>query len=294
MSTVPRLVRRGQTWLSPSTISRLAAAGDLVAVLPGTYLRSDVAADPRWRAAAVPAWRPGAVLLRDIAAAATFWPERAVSRIDAACASTLQRPGYRFERRTIPPELVVNRGEALLTHPALTALDLAVPTGGDSIDNVLRSKMVRIGDLEAALAATPNRRGNRDRRRLLLESRAEPWSAAERLAHKILHGAGISEWRANVPIMLGGEHYFLDIAFETIKLVVEIDGYQLHSRRDVFESDRVRQNALQLDDWTYLRYTYRRLRDDPDYVIRQVRAGMVLAERRTRLALLERTVRSMA
>ncbi|WP_420113207.1 endonuclease domain-containing protein [Pseudactinotalea sp.] len=227
------------------------------------------------------------MLLGAAAAAQTFWREVPVTEIEVASVTSMRRPGYRFVRRSIPQELVINRGESLLSHPALTALDLAIPSEGDSIDTVLRSKMVRIGDLETALAATPYRRGNRDRRRLLLESRAEPWSAAERLAHKVLHGAGITGWRANVPITLDGDNYFLDIAFTGLKLLVEVDGYEFHSRRDVFESDRLRRNALQLAGWIYRRYTYKQLSDDPAYVIRQVRSGILLAESRTRLARLE-------
>ncbi|WP_156252249.1 endonuclease domain-containing protein [Pseudactinotalea terrae] len=294
MPPLPRLVRRGQSYLSPSTVSRLATAGELVGVLPGTYLRADVAANPFWRAAAAAAWRPDAILFGSIAASLTFWRELPVSQIDVACETTLQRPGYRFERRAIPSDLVINRGESLLTHPALTALDLAVPTDGDAIDNVLRSKMVRISDLQEALAATPYRRGNRARRRLLLDSRAEPWSTAERLAHKILHAAGITGWCANEPIALDGHEYFLDIAFKGIKLVIEVDGYEFHTDRTVFESDRDRQNSLQLARWTVLRYTYRRLRDDPDNVLRQIRAGIELARHRTELESLGRIPRSMA
>lgn len=277
---VPPLVCRGDGTLSDTTLRRVLAAGTLVTVLPGVHLRREVAHLPEWRALAVASWRPDATFFGSYAASHTFWPELPVDVVDVACRTTVERPGLRFVRREIPPELVVCRGGMQFTGPALTALDLAVETDGESIDNVLRAKMARIRDLNDALAATPYRRGNRERRRLLLNSRAEPWSVAERMAHTILHDAGITGWRANVPIQLAGQHYFLDIAFGSLKLVLEIDGRLFHTKPDVFESDRIRQNALVLDDWTVLRYTYRRLKDDPGGVLAETRAGMELAARR--------------
>jgi very-short-patch-repair endonuclease len=251
----------------------------MVPVLPGTHLRADVASMPVWRAAAVSAWRPDAVLCGTFAAAATFWRECRVGRIDVACDTTVRRPGFNFERRRIPNELLLWRDETRMTMPALTALDLAVATDGESIDAVLRSKMATIRDLNDALVATPNRRGNRDRRRLLLDSRAEPWSVAERIAHRILHDARISGWRANLPLQLDGQRYFLDIAFRAIRLVIEIDGREFHTLPDVFESDRDRQNALVLDGWVVLRLTYRMLVERPDYVLTTIRSGIRLARR---------------
>jgi very-short-patch-repair endonuclease len=148
---------------------------------------------------------------------------------------------------------------------------------------VLRSRVARIEDLRAALAATPARTGNRERRRLLLQSRAEPWSMAERLAHRILHQAGITGWLANRPVVLGGRTYFLDIAFPGIRLVLEIDGREFHAKADVFESDRRRQNDLVLARFTVLRFTYRRLVEEPDQVLAEVRAGIELARLRRQL-----------
>jgi len=260
-------------------MSRLVRCGDMVPVLPGTHLRADVAQVPEWRAAAVTAWRSDAVLCGSFAAASTFWRECQVRTIDVACDTTVRRPGFSFQRRRIPSELLLWRGETRMTTPALTAVDLAPATDGESIDAVLRSKMATIRDLADALAATPNRRGNRDRRKLLLDSRAEPWSVAERIAHRILHGANIHGWRANLPVLLDGRRYFLDIAFRAIKLVIEIDGREFHTLPDVFESDRDRQNALVLDGWVMLRLTYRMLVDRPDYVLATVRSGMELARR---------------
>src|SRR5690606_38052012 len=82
IATTPRLTRRGQSRISPATLSRHSAAGKILGVLPGTYLRADVATDPAWRTAAVAAWRPDAIVVGAAAAAQTFWREVPVTQID--------------------------------------------------------------------------------------------------------------------------------------------------------------------------------------------------------------------
>lgn len=278
-TTIPHLVRMGEGRMSTSAVARHAATGRLVQFLPGTYLRRDVVDDSQWRATAIAAWRPDAVILGAAAAAETFWPEIEVAELEVACRTTVRRDGVRFFRRDIPAELVTVKGGLNLSHPALTALDLAATHGGEPIDRVLRSRQARIEDLRGALAATTHRRGNPERRRLLLESRAEPWSAAERIAHELLRTARILGWHANVPISLDGHHYFLDIAFKRLKLAIEIDGREVHSLPDVFESDRVRHNSLELARWTVLHFTYRKLIEEPEYVLSTTRRALALCTR---------------
>src|SRR5829696_2855094 len=94
-----------------------------------------------------------------------------------------------------------------------------------------------------ALRLTPNRIGNQQRLKLLIDSRNEPWSAADRLAHRILRGAGLTGWRTNFPVILQGRIYYIDIAFPHLKLAIEIDGRLHEDDEDLFESDRWRQNG---------------------------------------------------
>ena len=55
---------------------------------------------------------------------------------------------------------------------------------------------------------------------------------------------------------------------------MEIDGRIHATDREVFESDRRRQNDLVLAGWRVLRFTYRMMEDRPDVFIRTVRAAM--------------------
>ncbi len=255
-----------------SSLSRACRVGRLATVLPGVYVDSRCRADFRVRALAVLRRYPDAVLCDTTAARLTFWPELRINTVHAAnVRARYECPGFTFSRRAVPAELIGSSGPIRLTLPALTAVDLAERTGGDSIDRALRARSVTVAELNAALASTAGRVGNRARRRLLLESRDEPWSAAERLAHRILRSAGIRGWVANYPISIRQHRYFLDIAFPGLRVVIEIDG-RLHERDPViFESDRVRQNDLVLAGWHVLRFTWRMLVDNPENVVWAVR-----------------------
>ncbi len=100
---------------SAATSARDSAVrkGLLTAVLPGVYLLASVAADLKWRIAAVMAWRPDAVICGTAAAWLTFWPELRVDTIDVATRCRSSRPGFRFHRGAIPLDLIsVRHGSA--------------------------------------------------------------------------------------------------------------------------------------------------------------------------------------
>jgi hypothetical protein len=129
--------------------------------------------------------------------------------------------GFHFSRRQVPAELVVSRARLLYTSPALTALDLCESLGGDAIDEALRTRATKLKHLHRALELTSSRIGNAERRRMLLDSTDEPWSAAERRFHRLLRVVGITAWNANRPLLIGGSLFFIDVAFRHIKLAIE-------------------------------------------------------------------------
>jgi hypothetical protein len=103
--------------------------------------------------------------------------------------------------------------------------------GGDAIDEALRARATTLEHLHRALGLTSADGGNAKRRRLLK-------------SHRLLRAAGIMAWKANCPFMLGGSLFFIDVVFRGVKLAIEIDGRLYHSGREVFETDRWRQNLL--------------------------------------------------
>lgn len=187
--------------------------GALVSVLPGVYSRPGEV-DPRVRISAVMRLDPDAVLTGR-AAALPWWRELEVPIVSAVRRrGASPAPGFRWEHRNIPAHLIVEVGRLRCTAPALTILHLIDELGGFPIDEGLRRGVCSLAELWEALAAIPGSPGNARRRRLLIESRAEPWSELEREGHVVLFDAGISGWKANLPVRVGDHTYYLDVGFE--------------------------------------------------------------------------------
>lgn len=256
-------------------MARLVRDGELAAVLPGVYATPATSRERAARLAALSRWAPDAVLTGRTAAQVTYWPELPGSTVECSLRSARDpQPGFAFSQLRVPPELVVEVGGLRATDPALTALLLCDELGGDGIDHALLSRSATLDGMYEALRLMPWRKGNRGRRALLLDSRDEPWSAAERLCHRLLRAAGITGWRANLPVHVRGHDYFLDVGFPGLRLVVEIDGRLQHSKPEVFESDRWRQNDLVMEGWTVLRFTWRMLEERPEVVVELVREAL--------------------
>lgn len=263
-----------------STLQRHVRRGALITVLPGVHVSPAGLDDPLTMARALSALHPDAVVCGDAAARLTFWPQRIVGHIDIAGVRLPgAHPRYLLSRRHVPPELILSIDGIRATCPDLTALDLAAETDGASIDQVLRTRSGSLPGMAIALNAVPGRRGDRARRRLLLDSRDEPWSAAERLAHRIFRAAGITGWRANHRVLIRGRTYYLDMAFPGLRLAIEIDGREWHSSAAAFENDRSRHNELTAAGWIVLHLTWDMLDRHPEEVIRIVRSALRRAAR---------------
>jgi len=280
LTTQGLIVRRQHPDLDAG-VAYLARKGELKRLLPGIYVAETSASTPRTRMQALMAYDPNAVLTEAAAASVSFWPSIAVDTVTCAVAHhRSEQRGYQFSRRAIPAELVVERGGLRYTAPALTALDLCASLGGDGIDQALRSRHTTLRHLHRAMELTAARVGNRTRRELLLDSRDEPWSAAERRLHRLLREAGITGWKANQPVTIEGSTYYIDVLFRGIRLVIEIDGREHHIGKEVFETDRWRQNLLVLDGWFVLRFTWAMIMERPDEVLAMIRSALAMLARR--------------
>ena len=250
-------------------------AGDLVRVLPTVYAHRELTNNWRTLVRAVSLWNESAVVVGEAAAALTFWRKRTPRTVTVAGPQArFRHPGLAFTRRVVPPELTTTRQGIRISSPSLTAIDLAPASRGYSIDDALRTRTATIAGMYSALDLTTWRKGNTARRRLLLDSRSEPWSSRERLAHRLLRGAGITLWRANVPIICDGNLFFQDIAMDDCPLVIEIDGRQ-HMDPATADNDRWRGNLLLLAGKQVLRFTAERL-DDPEGFIDVIRRAIVM------------------
>ncbi len=264
-------------------VRRAVERGELVALLPGVYVRPGTSLDAVARARAITLADPAAVVCGAWAARLTFWSDLPEPK-DLTVAVTRRfdpRPGFEFVRRRVPRSLTRRMPDYRVTARALTALDLVDEFGGDAIDTALRSGAT-LAQLKDAFAATTRRPGNALRRDLLEESRDVPWSPAERAAHVLLRRAGIVGWVANAPVSLscdGRPDAYFDIAFPDLRLAFEIDGYSAHSSYSAFVRDRVRDLRAGVRDWEVHRVPAVLVLNSPEEFIALVTA---LVDRRSR------------
>ena len=249
--------------------------GRLRAILPGVYTEPEPSWEARMRAAA--AFRCDAVITGAAAARSLWWPECPITAVSAALSSgTVERAysGFSWERRSIPPELIVHRGDLRFVCPALSVLDLIPTLGGTVIDEALRRGSTTLPELWQGLHTCPHRPGNTRRRLLLHDSRDAPWSEPERMAHQLLRAARIGGWRTNYRIRIGEITHFVDIAFPQQRVAVEIDGWEHHGTRSAFVKDRWRYARLAAAHWIVLPFAAQVLTDEPDTFIELVRTAV--------------------
>ncbi|MDO5082891.1 MAG: hypothetical protein Q4D89_05765 [Arachnia propionica] len=255
LSDLPLIVRRDHPDLR-GHIDRLVRSEELVPVLRGVLRWRGVEPTLELLAAAVCAWNPRAVILGASAAALTWWPGLRPTRIDAAIRPPRSVPTWlRCTELSVPPTLVWERAGLRLACPELSVLGMVEHQDASAICEAYRRRATTWAHLTEAMSLLPNRAGNQLRRRLVAISRDNPWSPLEMEAHQQLRGAGVKGWCANHRVVLAGHTHFLDIAFPDHLLAIELDGWETHSSRDSFISDRVRQNRLATAGWVVLRYT---------------------------------------
>lgn len=274
-STGARLARR---------LSRWCAAGRLERVLRGVYVAPS--GDIFTLIRAVAAAYPDAIFTGKTAAWLNGWSDVRPQVITAIHRGRSRSTGrVRLTHGSLSDtqwtELSLPGGSLRVMTLPMAAVDLITDVGAKIIDRFMRearNTAAALTSLHAALAATPGRRGNVHRRRVLDRTNTNPWSGGERALHDLLDDAGITGWRANVRLVLEDSSRWVipDILFLEAGLILEFDSWTHHGDREAFERDRHRSNRLVLAGWRILHITHRML-SDPRGLARLIRAA--LAER---------------
>ena len=258
-------------------LARWAQRGLLVRVLRGVYVAAGAERHTETLIRAVASAYPDAIFTGRAAAWLNGWSDVVPREVTAIHRGrSLRAPGIRLRHGTLNDEVWhEHRGLRFLTR-TMTAIDLIPELGGALVDDLLRKDRTgtQLKLLNRALALTPGRVGNQARRLLLERSRANAWSEAERELHDLLDAAGITGWSANFPIREDGRTLHPDVAFRACRLIVEVDGYRFHSDREIFETDRERQNLLVLNGWRVIRLTWRMITERPTWVIGLIRRAL--------------------
>jgi very-short-patch-repair endonuclease len=175
-----------------------------------------------------------------------------------------------------------------LTSPSRTVRDLAA--AGDqrlerALDQCLREQLCSLDHLWLTIDRPESlgRRGVRILRDLLVQRTpdlAAGDSDMEDLLMRIVRWGSLPLPELQYPVRLPAGVIHLDFAYPVSKLAIECDSYAWHMDREAFERDRERDAELQALGWRVLRFTWARLRYDPDYVLRQLRVHLDFGARR--------------
>jgi very-short-patch-repair endonuclease len=162
---------------------------------------------------------------------------------------------------------VARRSGIPLTNPIRTVGDLgavAPELVKAAVERGLYARLFTVAALWRLLddLARPGRRGL-GALRLVLDARAlgdqRCDSLLEPLFADITARTGL-EIAYQYPIVVDGRRYVVDFAVPTARLVIEVDGLEVHGTREAIDHDLARQNAIVLAGWQVLRYTATHLR----------------------------------
>ena len=273
------VIRRDQALAAGLTSSRvddLLRRGRWVRVLPRVFAVDVDPASPRVKIRSTWLWAGNSAAISG-SAAAWWWglvpiPPTVVTVVIPLPDRRAPRPGIRIVREALDSRDHDFEDWVGITTVMRTCLDLARDGQPDHLESALRLRKADAISLQAGLDRMRGRRGRVLAVAAVKEVATNPWSFAERVAHQLLIQAGIGGWVANPAVRLPSGTRHPDIAIEDIKLAIEINGRQHHTREQDFERDHTRAAEFALAGWTVLQFTWRQVNDEPQMFIGTVRA----------------------
>jgi hypothetical protein len=259
---------------SPRQVARRTAGGAWVRVAGAALAGAGWSRTAHGVAWAIHLTWPAAVVAGATAALIHGFPLAARASLDVPACAVLPRGAGRsgtvqvLRDRVADEERVVLDSSVHVTAPARTAVDCLAVLDRDQATELLAWVMTRriIGREHLAEGIERYRRkgGFAQLRALYDLTGRGALSPAEDLCHEVLDRFGIGGWTANLPITdAHGVIAVADVAFESERVVVEVDGWSSHGDRDAFERDRRRQARLVAAGWVVIRVTWRELRHHP-------------------------------
>jgi very-short-patch-repair endonuclease len=267
-----------------SALTRRVAAGRLVRVYPGVYAVGHVprTREARW-IAAVMACGQGAVLsYLDAAALWQIYESRgtAVHVTASSRAGRYLRGIHAHRARTLDPADVTVKDGIPVTTVARTLIDLTDLLPSDRILRAMReAEYLKLLDIDSLTAAVQRATGRRRLTELTKAiNRHRPGQIVrEELEHRFLelvHEAGLAEPETNVKVETWRRTYRIDCLWRDEGVAVELDGRAAHARAAAFEEDRARDAALTATGLRPLRFTWRRVTEEPEDVLAELEATL--------------------
>jgi hypothetical protein len=177
----------------------------------------------------------------------------------------------------LPSADVTKRHGIPVTRPARTLLDLAEVVCRRELERALdEAERLRLGTerlLRSAIERHPGRIGGA---RLYAALREHPLGSTatanplEEAFLSVCDGHGIARPEVNVALL----RYRVDFLWRAHGLIVETDGHETHGTRTAFERDRARDAELTTAGWRVLRFTWRQVDREPEWVAAKVRQAL--------------------
>lgn len=190
-----------------------------------------------------------------------------------------RREGVFLHYRDLRPEEVT---DGWVTSPVRTVIDCCLDLPFDQALAVFDSSWrAGLKPREVQLAALRLPRQSRDR--VLSVARAADKEAAnpfESVLRAIVTAVPGLHVETQVAISDNGFFARVDLADESLRIVIEADSFEFHGSRKAFDRDCRRYNALVVRGWLVLRFTWEQVMFEPGLVAQTVRA--LVEERRRR------------
>lgn len=271
------------TQVSRQTVDLWVARGKLVRLQPGVFALPSAAARWRTRLGAALAVREGGVASH--ATALALWemvehPPGPVhitvdlnrSRRGSAGVVVHRSAGVDAERRRVNSLSVTSVERSLVDawgRPApLRRTELRTVVIG-----AVRRRLCTSRDLGYELDRRPRLAGRAELTRLVgllangCQSELEIWGCLN-----VLRAPGMPPFLQQRRVVVNGEVFYLDAAYDEVKLAVEMDGAAWHGSRQQRERDIRRDSLLATIGWQTLRFGFRRMTATPEACRRDIRA----------------------
>lgn len=172
------------------------------------------------------------------------------------------------------PEHVMLRRGIPVTKPLITAVDLGAALGPmDLAEAYVRARQLKLFEPNAVQAtigrlARSGRNGIRNARDALDLVMIGDRPADSILELRFHHGPGrqLPPYEYQWQVEVGRHRLRIDFAYPSVKLAIELDGYEKRTSRESLDRDALRGRLLALDGWTVPHFTWTDVTLDPDGV----------------------------
>jgi very-short-patch-repair endonuclease len=285
------VTRRAALRVVPSwALEGACRTGDLARLLPGVFCRPALAADSSVRRRAALAYADGRGVLSHPTALAVWGLHRpaAAEPIHLTVPARVRlrsRPGLVVHATTLDPPTVVRSGQPV-TRLERSLVDAwpCLPAAARSgpVIQAVNDRMTTVARLSAQLIEAPHLPGRADLRALLDKLRAGCRSALEIWGFDhVFTGPGMPAFDRQVRVRVAGRTYYLDVYAPVERVAFELDGASAHGSPAQREIDTRRDAALATLGILVVRFTHRRLHDEPAAVRAEILA--ILTARRRAL-----------